>query len=45
MSWLAVDKDGAEMIYEEMPIRGKGKNCDIWIPDIYTDDCITLPKG
>lgn len=43
MGYLAVDKNGEEMIYKEKPI--KGNKCGIWIPDSDMDDCIALPKG
>lgn len=44
MAYLAVDKDGTEMIYEEKPF--KGNKCGVWLPDDDDmDGCIALPKG
>lgn len=40
MAWLAVDKDGTELIFNNEPSRED----DIWI-DPWWDEYIKLPKG
>lgn len=48
MAWLAVDKDGTEVIYSIKPIRGTNKiknNKDIWVLPSISAHYIYLPKG
>lgn len=40
MAWVAVDKNGQEVIFEDQPIKGK----EIWYLD-REDYYVNLPKG
>ena len=47
MAWLAVNKDGREIIFESMPERCDGEYWTVF-PSILSDDVIdrvTLPQG
>lgn len=41
MPYVAVDKDGAEIIFKHKPERGKRQWCD----EIGDDDFVEVPKG
>ena len=41
MAWLAVDKNGAECIYDTLPER----NVDVWSAHRYNNSWIELPHG
>jgi len=40
-AWVAVDKNGTEFVYKELPIRGASKL--VWVADWTT--MLRLPKG
>ena len=48
MVYVAVDKDGTEVIFNDKPVRGinniKG-NCNQWALNSVTSKYIVLPKG
>ena len=48
MAYVAVDKDGTEVIFDDIPVRGTNKlkcNCDQWALNSVTSNYIVLPKG
>ena len=48
MAYLAVDKDGTEVIFDDKPVRGTNKlkgNCNQWALNSTTSKYIILPLG
>ena len=48
MAYIAVDKDGTEVIFDVKPVRGTNNlkgNCDQWALNSATSKYITLPLG
>lgn len=48
MAWVAVDKNGEEVIYSIEPIRGTNeikRNTEIWVLHSICEHYIYLPKG
>ena len=48
MAWVAVDKNGEEVIYSIEPIRGTNeikRNTEIWVLHRIGEHYIYLPKG
>lgn len=48
MVYLAVDKDGTEVIFDDKPVRGTNNikdNCNQWALNSVTSNYIVLPKG
>ena len=48
MAYLAVDKDGTEVIFDAKPVRGTNKlkcNCNQWALNSTTSKYIILPLG
>ena len=48
MAWVAVDKNGEEVIYSIEPIRGTNevkRNTEIWVLHSIGEHYIYLPKG
>lgn len=44
MAWVSVDEDGAEFIYDNLPIR-KGPEIDKYWHNVNGDSTISLPSG
>ena len=42
MAWLAVDKDGAECVFENEPIKYVTNR---WVCKWSDENCVLLPKG
>lgn len=48
MAYLAVDKDGTEVIFDDKPVRGTNNikgNCNQWALNNITSKYIILPLG
>ena len=50
MAWVAVDKNGAEYVYDYKPIRNNHNNCLYWTEDYDKEGepigkSVELPKG
>lgn len=41
MTWLCVDKDGSEWVFDGLPMRGETG----WYMDYEATSCVELPKG